>query len=95
MTDVEYRASWHGVRCTAWGPGGDPLGFRVNFPFQTIFHPMGYAVDISSNSAIALNIASELWSRYPSLSTAVPIRLRVISCRSQVGINRQSALSTE
>jgi hypothetical protein len=39
---------------------------------------MGHAVEICSNSAGVLAAAAKLWSCYPVLSHAEPIRIRVI-----------------
>jgi hypothetical protein len=57
----------------------DPVCHRVELPFRTVFHPMGYPVEVKSNSAEALAVATDLWSRYPVLSDAEPVRIRVIS----------------
>jgi hypothetical protein len=52
--------------------------YRIDLPFQATFYPMGYAVELSTNSAKALEVASKLWRRYPALSSASPVRIRVI-----------------
>jgi hypothetical protein len=70
----------------------DPLQRRVDLPFQAIFHPMGHAVELSSNTADALDVATKLWWRYPVLSNAEPVRIRVISGASGVGVLREPSL---
>lgn len=62
-----------------WAPGIDQLRGRVDLPFRTTVHPMGYPVEIHSNSADVLAIAANLWRRYPVLSDTEPVRIRVIA----------------
>ena len=57
----------------------DPLLYDAQLSLKRTFHPMGYAVEIRSNSADVLAAAEKLWSRYPVLSPAEPIRIRVIA----------------
>jgi len=66
-----------------------PQATSASLPFRAIFHPMGYAVEISSNSIEVLVAASKLWSRYPVLSDAEPIRIRVLSIPTQASSWRQ------
>lgn len=57
----------------------DPLLYDAHLPLRAIFHPIGYAVEIRSNSADVLAAAAKLWRRYPALSDAEPMHIRVIS----------------
>jgi hypothetical protein len=61
---------------------------QVNLPFQAIFYPMGYAVELSSTCAGTLETAARLWWRYPSLSDAEPVRIRIICGGSAAGALR-------
>jgi len=66
-----------------------PPANGASLPFRAIFHPMGYAVEISSNSPDVLGAAAKLWSRYPVLSDAEPIRIRVMFGAAQASSLRQ------
>jgi hypothetical protein len=44
-----------------------------------MFHPMGYAVEVSSNSPRAVSAAAKLWQRYPGILDGQPLRVRVIA----------------
>jgi hypothetical protein len=50
---------------------------------------MGYPVEISSNSAEAVDVAAKLWRRYPAISDAEPLHIQVISSAAQPGSLRQ------
>jgi len=50
----------------------------VDLPLRETFHPMGYKVEVSSNSARVLEAAAGLWRRYPAVSDAEPLRIRVV-----------------
>lgn len=62
--------------------GSDPSRFNVDLPLRNTFYPAGHAVEISSNSADALMTAAKLWQRYPALSDAPPLQLRIIDAGS-------------
>jgi hypothetical protein len=66
----------------------DPLLYDAHLPLKSTFHPMGYAVEICSNSADVLAAAAKLWNRYPALSDAEPIRIRVIAGTTQSSASR-------
>jgi len=58
--------------------GADPSRYNVDLPFRQTFYPTGHALEVSSNSADVLIAAARLWQRYPALSDAQPLRLRII-----------------
>jgi hypothetical protein len=64
---------------SAAAAGADPLRYNVDLPFRATFHPMGYAVEVSSNSAHVVSVAAKLWQRYPRLSDAQPVRIHIIA----------------
>jgi len=70
----------------------DPLLYQVELPFQATFYPMGYAVELSSNSADVLNVATKLWWRYPVLTETAPVRIRVICGPAGVTTLREPSL---
>jgi hypothetical protein len=67
----------------------DPLLYDAHLPLKATFHPMGHAVEIRSNSADVLRAAAKLWGRYPPLSDAEPVRIRVIVSAAQSGSLRR------
>ncbi len=62
--------------------GSDPSRYNVDLPFRDTFYPAGHALEISSNSADVLITAAKLWQRYPALSDAQPLQLRIIDAGS-------------
>jgi hypothetical protein len=64
--------------CLSANVDSDPLMYQVELPFHATYYPMGYAVELSTNSPDALEVAAKLWRRYPALSHASPVRIRVI-----------------
>lgn len=56
----------------------DPLGYGVDLPLENTFHPMGYPVEIRTNSPFVLDAAERLWKSYPRISNAQPMHMRFI-----------------
>jgi hypothetical protein len=73
----------------AGASGADPSRYNVDLPFRNTFYPAGCALEVSSNSAAVLMMAANLWRRYPALSGAQPLRLRIIDGGSQPDSVRQ------
>jgi hypothetical protein len=69
--------------------GSDPSRYNVDLPFRRTFYPAGHALEVSSNSADVLITAAKLWQRYPALSDAQPMRLRIIDGGSHPNSVRQ------
>jgi hypothetical protein len=69
--------------------GADPSRYNVELPFGSTFYPAGHALEVSSNSADVLSTAAKLWQRYPALSNAPPLRLRIIDAGSHPACARQ------
>jgi len=44
---------------------------------RSVFYPMGFPVEIETNSPDVLAAARTEWDRYPKLSEGEPVRLRV------------------
>ncbi len=44
---------------------------------KSVFYPMGFPVEIETNSEPVLAAASSLWARYPQLADARPVRLKI------------------
>jgi hypothetical protein len=74
-------------RSESWG--ASPPSYVPDLPLRAVFHPMGYSVEISSNSHEALHAASTLWRHYPRTSDAELTRIRVIFNPAPPGSIRQ------
>lgn len=60
----------------------DPLGYGVDLPLEEMFHPMGYPVEIQTNSQFVLEAARSLWKSYPRISSVQPVCMRFIVNRN-------------
>ncbi len=56
----------------------DPLLGETELPFADVFHPLGFRLDLASNSRGVLEAASEAWGLYAAEFACEPVRLRVI-----------------
>ena len=56
----------------------DPLFIETELPLSATFYPVGFRVDISTNSRDVLEAAAECWSRYTPEFACDPIRLRIV-----------------
>jgi hypothetical protein len=55
---------------------GDPLQYEFPLPLQAVFHPMGRAVRISTNSQAVLDAARYVWGLCTPHSTGAAIEVR-------------------
>ncbi len=55
----------------------DPLLYLHPLPSVTTFNPLGQALELATDSSEITDTAAALWGRYPKLSGAPPVRLRV------------------
>jgi len=58
-------------------PQDDPVCARVELKHRAIFHPLGFPLEISSNSQAVLLAATESWGGFHALFHGWPIQLRV------------------
>lgn len=58
-------------------PDDDPLLCKVPLPLQAIFYPLGFAVEISTNSHGVLDAAEESWGSLRQRYAGPPLRLRI------------------
>ncbi len=56
----------------------DPLLHDIALPLRATFHPMGFAVEIATNSPEIIDAARESWSRYAPLFESSPVSLRIV-----------------
>jgi hypothetical protein len=55
----------------------DPLLYQLPLPLVENHFPLGYGLELTTNSEDIAAAAAGLWSRYPRLSDEPPVRLRV------------------
>src|SRR4051794_29516271 len=55
----------------------DPLLLGVELPFQARFYPLGFPLDIATNSRAVVDGIAESWRCFPKVFDAPLIRLRV------------------
>ena len=55
----------------------DPLKYYVEFPFRAFHHPLGFPLEISTNSEEVIIAAEESWGPFPKLQSAKKIHLRI------------------
>jgi len=65
-----------GVGVTAERP--DPLVHDVDLPLAATYHPLGFRVDLATNSREILAIAAEAWERYEPVFDRPPMDLRIV-----------------
>jgi hypothetical protein len=56
---------------------GDPSLARTELHLQRTFYPLGFPVQLSTNSIQVLEVATESWSRFHKLFDVEPIRLQI------------------
>ncbi len=55
----------------------DPLMAQADLPLRQLFFPLGFAVELVTNSATILEAATESWGRQQQLSDAPPLKIRL------------------
>ena len=58
-------------------PVFDPLRQGVSLPLEAVFHPLGFPLELATNSADVMRAAVENWSGFASVFAHPPIRLRI------------------
>ena len=57
----------------------DPLLYDIAMPLGATYHPLGFAVEVVSNSQDVLDAACQSWGRYQrAFETGAPIQLRIV-----------------
>ncbi|HVV45977.1 MAG TPA: hypothetical protein VHC72_12265, partial [Bryobacteraceae bacterium] len=56
----------------------DPLGYDLPLPLQLRYYPLGYGLDLATNSAGIIKAADWLWRQFPAASQRAAATLRVI-----------------
>jgi len=55
----------------------DPLHYHVEFSFHARHYPLGYPLEISTNSSEVIRAAEQSWGVFPHLYSARPVHIRV------------------
>src|SRR5580698_6511785 len=55
----------------------DIVHARMSFPFKRRFHPLGFPVDISSNSTDVLDAAAQSWEDFSAMFSTPPVSIQV------------------
>jgi len=58
-------------------PRPDPIGCDFNLPLNDVFHPLGFTVEIATNSKRVLEAAEESWKSFDPVFNAPPVELRI------------------
>ncbi len=68
-------------------PPLDPLGYRTELPCRSDFYPLGYHVQLSTNSEEVLAAASKCWAGFERHFSEPPLGLRVIVSPGRTAAN--------
>src|SRR5215469_13248703 len=55
----------------------DPLLFDFRLPLSATFYPLGFPLEIATNSAELLRAAEESWGQFQKIFSTPPVRLRL------------------
>lgn len=55
----------------------DPLFYDLELPLRAVYHPLGFSVEIATNSELVLAAAQESWRHFRRVFAEPPIQLRV------------------
>lgn len=58
-------------------PRPDPIGCDFNLPLKGVFYPLGFTVEIATNSNRVLDAAEESWKSFEPVFNAPPVELRI------------------
>jgi hypothetical protein len=58
-------------------PPADVVRARMEFPFTRTFYPLGFPVEMSTNSEAVLDIATKGWGAFTAVFTSPPIRIQI------------------
>lgn len=56
---------------------GDPMHARAEYPLKETFYPLGFPIEIETNSEEVLTAAAVIWNGFGKLFDTRPIRLRI------------------
>lgn len=56
----------------------DPLGYDLPLPLRSRYYPMGFPLDLATNSEDILAAADRIWAQFPATSREGTVTLRVV-----------------
>jgi hypothetical protein len=56
----------------------DPLQCDVDLPLKGVYHPLGFTLEIATNSNAVLAAAQESWGLFQKSSSEPPVQLRIV-----------------
>ena len=59
-------------------PVFDPFCYTVDLPYQRVFHPFGFRLQLITNSVDVLRVAEENWTGFPPLFDDKSIEIRMV-----------------
>lgn len=74
------RVTTPDMKCSKNGSvvANDPLLYDLELPLHGVYHPLGFSVEIATNSAEVLTAAEESWGRFRRVFPEPPLKLRVV-----------------
>jgi hypothetical protein len=70
----------------------DPLGYNIGLPLRSCWYPVGFPLEVATNSADIERCAREAWGDFAQMSAATPATLRIHVTRSGSGTLPQAAM---
>jgi hypothetical protein len=55
----------------------DPVLCNIEMPLQAVFHPLGFTLELSTNSPAVMAAAQQSWNRFPKTFSEPTVRFRV------------------
>jgi hypothetical protein len=55
----------------------DPLRCDIDLPLKAVFHPLGFTLEVATNSSAVLAAAQESWGRFQQCFSEPPVQLRI------------------
>jgi len=55
----------------------DPLCYAVDLPLETVLHPLGFKLQLNTNSPEIIQAANDQWAGFPALFTGRQLEIRV------------------
>ena len=71
------------TKITTGAPVFDPFLYGVDLPLQTLVHPLGFRMHVSTNSPDVLQTVEESWAEFPLLYEAETLEVRVCVSENQ------------
>jgi len=55
----------------------DPLLCEIELPLKAVYHPLGFTLEVATNSSAVLAAAQESWGRFQQCFSEPPVQLRI------------------